>query len=67
MTMLNALKTLFSKPTPRMLLTRQLDEAERMLINYKIHAEYAAAMVTMSDARIARIKKDIQAMNQEQK
>jgi hypothetical protein len=65
--MISALKTFLSKPTPRMLLTRQLDEAERMLINYKMHAEYAAAMVTMSDARIARIKKDIQAMNQEQK
>ncbi len=66
MTILSSIKTLFSKPTPRMLLTRQLEEAELQKITYQRHTEYTEAMVSMLDARIARIKQDIQAMNQEQ-
>lgn len=59
------LKSLFGKPSARMLLTRDLEEAERHRVQHQAHAEYSAAMVTMLDARVARIKLQLQAMNQE--
>lgn len=61
-----AIKALFCKPTPRMLLTRQLEDAERNKIDHQLADEYHQAMVKMLDARIARIKQQLQAMNQEQ-
>lgn len=63
------LKTYFGPPSPRMMLTRQLEEAERNRINFQASAEHVSAMVDMLDARIARIERDLQAMstNQERK
>ena len=63
--MIKFLKTHLGKPSARMLLTRDLEDAERGRVTHQAHAEYSAAMVTMLDARIARIKRELQAMNQE--
>lgn len=52
----------FRKPTPRQMLTRQLEDAKRWRITSAATAEEHAANVKMLDARIARIQREIQAM-----
>lgn len=52
----------FRQATPREMLTRQLEEAERSKITSAAIAEEHAAHVKMLDARIARIQREIQAM-----
>jgi hypothetical protein len=55
---LNPLRT----PTPREMLARMLDEAQRSKITSAAIAEEHQAHVKMLDARIARIEREIQAM-----
>lgn len=55
---LNPFRTL----TPREMLTRQLEDAQRSKITSAAIAEEHAAHVTMLNARIARIQREIQAM-----
>jgi hypothetical protein len=56
--LLNPFRTL----TPREMLTRQLEDAQRSKITSAAIAEEHAAHVTMLNARIARIQREIQAM-----
>lgn len=56
----------FREPTPLQMLTKQLEEAQRDRISSEATAEEHRANVQMLNARIARIKREIQAMNETQ-
>jgi hypothetical protein len=58
--LLNPFRTL----TPGEMLAKQLDEAQRSKIASAAIAEEHAAHVAMLEKRIARIQREIQAMNQ---
>lgn len=52
----------FRAPTPREMLVRQLEDAQRSKITSAACAEEHQAHVKMLDARIARIQRELQAM-----
>lgn len=53
----------FREPSPREMLTKQLEDAQRSRIESAARAEEHTANVTMLNARIARIQRELQAMN----
>ncbi len=56
----------FRQPTPMEMLSKQLDEAQRDRIESQATAEWHQAKVQMLNARIARIQREIKAMNETQ-
>ena len=50
------LKNLFRAPSARMLAERELEEADRSLLAAQAGREYAEAMCTYHEARIARLR-----------
>ena len=56
----------FREPTPLQMLAKQLEQAQRDRITSEAQAEAHRANVQMLNARIARIKREIQAMNETQ-
>lgn len=56
----------FREPTPLQMLGKQLEQAQRDRITSEAQAEAHRANVQMLNARIARIKLEIQAMNETQ-
>lgn len=56
----------FREPTPLQMLTEQLERAQRERITSEAQAEAHRANVQMLNARIARIQREIKAMNETQ-
>lgn len=54
--MLHSFTSLFRKPTPLELALRELQEAERDVLQSQSQAEYATSMVGYHSSRIKRLK-----------
>ena len=59
--MLQSLLKILRKPSPEELVARELDEARRGLLEAMTGRDYANAMVAYHEARIARLRAQLEA------
>lgn len=59
--------TMFRSNTPRALAQRELDDAQRSLLEAHTGLEYATAQVAYNTARVSRLKETLRTMDAEYK